>query len=158
MEELFKSLYNSEYQRIFRLCKGYFNANHELAHDATQEVFMKVWENLHTYRKEAQLTTWIYRIAINVCLSYARKASFRNEKNVNFPEVPAEFADAEQDYKLNKMYDCIQKLDDLNKSIVLMMLEGITYAEIATVIGIKEDTLRVKIHRIKQSLTQCVSK
>jgi RNA polymerase sigma factor (sigma-70 family) len=159
MEQLFNQLYETEYARVFRLCKGYFNGNEPLAQDAAQEVFVKIWENIHTYRNEAKLTTWIYRIAVNVCLMQVRKASYKKEQHTSvLPDRAAEQADEEADLKLKKMYSCIQTLDEVSRSIVLMMLDGVDYSEIADVIGIKEDTLRVKIHRIKQSLTKCVSK
>jgi RNA polymerase sigma-70 factor (ECF subfamily) len=54
------------------------------------------------------------------------------------------------------MYLCIQKLEETNKMIILMTLDGLSYQEIAEVIGITEEALRVRIHRIKKSLTQCV--
>jgi len=62
----------------------------------------------------------------------------------------------EKEEQLQKMYACIQKLDETGKMIILMVLENLTYSEIADVMGTSEDTLRVKIHRIKKSLTQCV--
>lgn len=159
MEEHFNRLYETEYARVSRLCKGYFNGDEALARDATQEVFIKIWENFHTYRNEARISTWIYRIAVNVCLMQVRKASFRKEqKGVPLPEIPVEMPDDNKEQKLKKMYTCIQTLDEVSRTIVLMMLDGVGYSEIADITGIKEDTLRVKIHRIKQSLTQCVSK
>ncbi len=159
MEDLFKRLYETEYSRVFRLCKGYFNGDEIHALDATQEVFIKIWENLPGYRNEAKITTWIYKIAVNVCLMQVRKASYRKERKVtSLPEIPAETSTDEQEQKLKKMYACIRALDEVSRSIVLMMLDGVEYSEIADITGIKEDTLRVRIHRIKQSLTKCVSK
>jgi len=159
MEKLFNRLYETEYSRVFRLCKGYFNGDNTLALDATQEVFIKIWENLSTYRNEAKISTWIYRIAVNVCLMQVRKASFRKEqKGVPLPEVPAEASEDDKEQKLKKMYACIQLLDEVSRTIVLMMLDGVEYSEIADITGIKEETLRVRIHRIKLNLTKCVSK
>lgn len=159
MEDLFKRLYVTEYSRVFRLCKGYFNGDEALALDAAQEVFIKIWENLPNYRNEAKITTWIYKIAVNVCLMQVRKASYRKEQKVALlPEIPVETSTDEQEQKLKKMYACIRTLDEVSRSVVLMMLDGVEYSEIADITGIKEDTLRVKIHRIKQSLTKCVSK
>ena len=54
------------------------------------------------------------------------------------------------------MYACIQTLEETNKIIILMVLENLEYGEIANVVGINEETLRVRIHRIKNSLTKCV--
>lgn len=159
MEKLFNRLYETEYSRVFRLCKGYFNGDDALALDATQEVFIKIWENLPSYRNEAKISTWIYRIAVNVCLMQVRKASFRKEqKGVPLPEVSTEASEDDKEQKLKKMYACIQSLDEVSRTIVLMMLDGVEYSEIADITGIKEETLRVRIHRIKLSLTKCVSK
>ena len=62
----------------------------------------------------------------------------------------------EEEDKLQIMYACIQKLEEKDKMITLMMLEGISYQEISDVVGITQETLRVKIHRIKKNLTKCV--
>ena len=59
--------------------------------------------------------------------------------------------------RLKKLYACIHKLDELNRMVILMILEGLSYNEIATVTGISENTLRVRIHRIKNNLTSCVN-
>lgn len=157
MKELFAQLYEQEYDRVFRLCRGYFSGNRVLAEDATQEVFVKIWDNLASYREEAKLTTWIYRIAINVCLMQVRKASYRKELHVlQIPDVTMDGVVDEDEIRLSKMYSCIQQLEEVNRAIILMILEGVEYSEMAEVTGIKEETLRVKIHRIKQSLTKCV--
>ncbi len=159
MEKIFRELYQKEYQRVFRLCKGYFNGNEALSQDATQEVFVKIWENIDSYRKEAKITTWIYRIAVNVCLMQVRKASYRKEKSGgDLPDIQMESSDDEQEIKLKKMYVCIQTLDEVNRTIVLMMLDGVDYSDIAEIVGVSEDNLRVKIHRIKHNLSKCVSK
>lgn len=155
---IFSELYNEQYAKVFRLCKGYFNGNEAVASDAVQEIFIKVWENLDSFRNQSKISTWLYRISVNVCLMHLRKSSSKKELNVSdFPHITAEQYADDYDKKLQKMYACINKLDEISKSIVLMMLEGIDYTEIAEVTGIKEDTLRVKIHRIKKSLTKCVS-
>lgn len=75
------------------------------------------------------------------------------------PELPLMDTDAsmqEEGERLQKMYQCINRLSATDKVITLMMLEGIGYSEISSIVGINEDTLRVRIHRIKKSLTECV--
>lgn len=142
-----------------RLCKGYFNGNIDVATDTTQEVFIKVWENLDSFRNEANISTWIYRITVNTCLLHLRKKSRKKEINTeHFPNIVSENYSPEIEEKLNRMYSCIHQLDETAKMIILMVLEGLEYAEISQVVGLTEETLRVRIHRIKKSLTQCVQK
>lgn len=86
-----------------------------------------------------------------------RKQTVKKKVNAAMlSEVITASHSADDDDKLRRMYDCIQKLDEKGKMIILMVLEGISYEEIAVVIGITEDNLRVNIHRIKKKLTNCV--
>lgn len=156
-KEQFNEIYNKHYQKVFRLCKGYFCGDIELASDATQEIFIKVWEKLDTFRNESSISTWIYRIAANTCLLYLRKSSSKKEiRTESLPQIVSEAYSDEKDEQLKQMYKCIQKLEEANKIIILMILDGVEYEQIAEVIGISEETLRVRVHRIKKSLTQCV--
>lgn len=156
-KEQFNDIYNKHYNKVFRLCKGYFCGDISLASDAAQEIFIKVWEKLDTFRNESSISTWIYRITVNTCLLYLRKSSSKKEiRTDSFPQLVTETYSNEKDEQLQQMYQCIQKLEETNKMIILMTLDGIEYPEISEVIGITEETLRVRIHRIKKSLTQCV--
>jgi RNA polymerase sigma-70 factor (ECF subfamily) len=153
----FNELFSKHYPKVLRLCKGYFNGDVDLALDATQEIFIKVWENLDSFRNESTISTWIFRISVNTCLVYLRKKSTKKEINSDhFPTIESENYSPEIEEKLSKMYACIHKLDETGKVIILMVLEGLDYSEIAQVVGLTEETLRVRIHRIKKNLTQCV--
>lgn len=156
-KDQFEAIYQNSYSRVFRLCKGYFNGDEAIAEDTTQDVFIKVWEHMDRFRHESSFSTWIYRIAVNTCLLYLRKSSTKKEvRNLSLPDREIEDYNAEREEQLAKMYGCIQKLNETEKITILMVLEGIGYKEIADVVGISEDSLRVKIHRIKKNLTNCV--
>jgi RNA polymerase sigma-70 factor (ECF subfamily) len=156
-QSLFNSLYESHFDKVSRLCRGYFAGDEAESLDAAQEVFIKIWEHLESFRGESSIGTWIYRIAVNTCLLHLRKQSSKKRKML--PELPLMDTDAsmqEEGERLQKMYQCINRLSATDKVITLMMLEGIGYSEISSIVGINEDTLRVRIHRIKKSLTECV--
>lgn len=156
-EAQFNDIYAAHYPKVFRLCKGYFNGDEAHASDATQEVFIKVWQKLDQFRQESAIGTWIYTITVNTCLLHLRKPSLKKEiKTASVPESAAETYQPQEEERLKKMYACIQRLDESGKMIILMVLEGVAYASIAQVMGISEETLRVKIHRIKKSLSNCV--
>jgi RNA polymerase sigma factor (sigma-70 family) len=156
-QAVFTTIYKEHYSKVFRLCKGYFNGDEATAVDAAQEVFIKVWQHMEGFRNESSISTWIYRIAVNTCLLYLRKASTRKElKTEILPERANEQYDPVTELRLQKMYHCIQQLDETGRLIILMVLDGVGYGEIAAITGITADTLRVKIYRIKKSLTNCV--
>ena len=158
-ETEFKQIYNDNYARILRLCMGYVSGDTDLAKDLTQEVFIKVWNNVKTFRKESNISTWIYRIAINTCL-----ISLRNKKSKRFSDtlltediLQKEEATQIKEKQYQDMYRCINKLSATNKGIILMELEGLAQKEIAAVMGLKHEAVRTRIHRIKNQLIKCVN-
>lgn len=156
----FTRLYESHYAKVVRLCQGYFNGKRSIAEDAAQDIFIQVWKHLDSFREESSISTWIYRITVNTCLLYLRKPVYKREIPTDFEsgQLDTEATPDESDDRLKQMYGCISKLEENEKAIILMVLEQVTYPEIAQVTGISEDTLRVRIHRIKKKLTDCVKK
>ncbi len=164
MEQLqihFDNLYKDNYAKVIRLCMGYVNGDEAKAKDITQEVFIKVWENLESFREESGISTWIYRITVNTCLLQLRnekikKTSTQSEFN-NVVEEEEE-SKTTHEIQLKSMYACIHKLSKENKSIILLELEGLPQKEIANITGLSHEAIRVRVHRIKNSLTKCVQK
>tara|TARA_R110002050_G_scaffold15706_4_gene48113 strand:- start:6029 stop:6520 length:492 start_codon:yes stop_codon:yes gene_type:complete len=160
LESLFKEVYQSNYPKVYRLCLGYATGDEMLAKDLSQEVFIKVWENLPSFRNNAAISTWVYRITVNTCMVY-----FRKKKNIPLPNFlntleasPDENSHHTKEQNLNSLYSCIDKLSKDSKSIILLELEGIPQKEIAAIMGLSHEAIRVRIHRIKNELTKCVQK
>ena len=148
---LFEEIYKSYWQKIFRLCMGYVN-DHSLAQDLTQETFIIVWQQLPKFRDEANIGTWIFRIASNNCLRQIEKQS-------RFPKVDLPLNLAEEKHpnietQIKFLYKCIAELPEIERIIISLELEDIKQAEIAKIVGLSEANIRVKIHRIKEKLTQ----
>jgi RNA polymerase sigma factor (sigma-70 family) len=155
--EQFSIIYKHHFNKVFRLCNGYFNGDEDLAKDVTQDIFIKVWQHLKTFRNESLISTWIYRISVNTCLLHLRKTATKKEvKSQTIIDIKVEEYSNAIDDQLKKMYECIQQLDEMSRLIILMILDGLGYLNIAEVTGISEETLRVKIHRIKKQLSNCV--
>ena len=87
-EQLFKRVIGENSQRIFRICSYFFNDRDD-RNDAYQETLIRIWENLHSFKGNSLLSTWIYRVAVNSCLSHIRNDKKRNDiiENGNNPEV-----------------------------------------------------------------------
>lgn len=157
VDRLFEDLYQTNYPKVIRICLGYVNGDEDLAKDLAQEVFIKVWEHLPSFRNEAAISTWIYRITVNTCLLQFRVKK-RTVRAVILDKVGEEMEEAysSQENQLKQLYACILKLSEENKGIVLLELEGLPHKEIATITGLSHEVVRVRLHRIKNSLTNCV--
>jgi RNA polymerase sigma-70 factor (ECF subfamily) len=121
--------------------------------DLFQEITIQVWHSIKMFRNESAVTTWLYRIALNTAIKWSTKQNKR---------VVAESLDAnthqkaevnpEANEKLDKIYREIYRLNGIDKSIFLLLLEGLNYREISEVIGIKESNVGTKISRIKKEM------
>ncbi len=153
-EALFKDIFKSNSKKIYHLCYGY-TGDDDAANDLMQETFLKVWQNLDKFRNQALISTWIYRIAVNTCLSWLRveKRQAKDKLTDNIIETKGEEI-SEKNEQVALLYKCISKLEETERIIISMVLDEIPYAEIAEISGVSEGNLRVKIHRIKSKLTE----
>lgn len=150
----FKQLFDENSKRIFNLCYGY-TGDADAANDLMQETFIKVWQNLDKFRNQSQLSTWIYRIGVNTCLSYLRTAKRRPTEELNDYIIENHTEEVgEKQEQVTALYKAISQLDEHERIIITMVLDEIPYPEIAEVNGISEGNLRVRIHRIKHKLTE----
>jgi RNA polymerase sigma-70 factor (ECF subfamily) len=147
----FEEIYKRYAPQIFRVCLGYTN-DADQAKDLVQETFIAVWKGLPGFRNQAQISTWIFRIATNHCLRALEVA-----KRMPSAELPFNLADKEEESpeeKLSLLYRSIAELDETDRIIISLELEGLPQAEIAAVVGLSSGNVRVKIHRIKEKLAQ----
>lgn len=147
---VFQSLYDQYYRMVLSLCRGYMKGDRELADDLAQEVFINVWNALPGFRGEASHKTWIYRITVNTCLMVIRK----NRNQTRMPiEVAMQAPEPESPQTESEhLYGAIGKLEEVERLIIMMVLEDVEYEEIARTLGITENNLRVKIHRARTKL------
>jgi RNA polymerase sigma-70 factor (ECF subfamily) len=152
-QEQFTALYNDYSAGIKKLCLGY-TGDAVLAQDLLQETFIAVWNNMQNFRADAKWSTWIYRIAVNTCLTQLRKRkeTLIDIENSDFVRLPDNVDTKEQEVQL--LYKCISQLPETDRLVITMVLEDTPYEEIASITGITENNLRVKIHRIKKQLTE----
>lgn len=147
----FEEIYNLYSKNIFRVCMGYVN-DYEKAKDLTQETFIAVWEHLPAFRNQSAISTWLFRIATNNCLRAIEKSK-RIQSADTFIDIPDNPHETPND-KVKALYKCISTLAEGERIIIMLVLEDIPQAEIATIVGLSEGNIRVKIHRIKQKLTK----
>ena len=156
-QKAFEQLYHDNVDKVHRLCLGYVKGNQPLATDLQQEVFMKVWQHWNSFKGTAKRSTWLYRIAVNTCLQFLRdnKNKLTESLDNKIEQVVETVVDKELQYAT--LYACMNKLNKVNKSILLLELEEVPQQEIAAIVGINHNAVRTRINRIKQQLTKCVN-
>ncbi|UKB83400.1 sigma-70 family RNA polymerase sigma factor [Chryseobacterium sp. MEBOG06] len=148
---VFEEIYEIYWQKIFRLCMGYAN-DPDLAKDLAQETFIIIWQQLPKFRNESSVGTWIFRIASNNCLRQIEK-----EKKFTKTDLPLNLEEKKHESlepQIQLLYQFISELPETDRIIISLELEEVKQAEIAHITGLSESNIRVKIHRIKEKLTQ----
>lgn len=151
---LFESLHKAHYAMVHQMCLGFMKGDTFLAKDLTQEVFMNAWVALHQFKGESTHKTWLYRVTVNTCLKYIRDK--KGTKQVPFEEIQQlaepDNTSHDEENQHQSLYRAIGQLVELDRLIIMMVLDELEYEEIAKVMGISEGNLRVKIHRIKKNI------
>lgn len=153
-EILFKDIFEKNSSKIYHLCLGY-TADADIANDLMQETFIKVWQNLESFRNQSQISTWVYRIAVNTCLSHLRVEKRRTIDSLNsdhLENLAEEISPKEE--QVSQLYKSISHLEENERMMITMVLDEVPYPEIAEIFAISEGNLRVRIHRVKQKLTK----
>lgn len=137
---------------VRRICFMYSKPEAPYA-DLYQEVMANLWRGLDKFRGEAKLSTWVYRTAINTCISYLRLNS-RHGGHSSLDEAAHLVAgdDSERADQLSAMYRLINELDAVEKAVIMLWLDENSYEQIAEVTGLSPANVAVKLHRIRTKL------
>ena len=152
MERAFIEIVRQYERVIYKVCSFYVSDEFPIA-DLYQEVVCSLWTALPKYRKESSLSTWIYRVALNTCITGVRK-DIRRVKGAATVAIQAESLPAPQsmDENIREMYRLITQLKTLEKAIVLLYLEEKSYQEIADITGLTVSNVAVKLKRAKEKI------
>ena len=135
---------------IFTVCYM-FSKDQEEVNDLFQEVLIRLWQGFDNYKGNSKERTWIYRVALNTCISFDRKKRRHNKKQVYMGDdlFGCNEHDSQQTEVLHKR---ITRLRPLDRAIVLLWLEDISYEEIGSIIGITAKNVSVRLYRIREQL------
>lgn len=163
-EERFKEIIRENESKIQRISR-YYASSEEESKDICQEVLVNIWKSLDTFRGDSLVSTWIYRIAVNTALSICGKTIRKNKLllNVDATGIANVMDDAEgqseDEYsrRLDAFHSGINQLGVIDKMMISLVMEDLSMKEIAQIVGLTEPNVRVKIHRIKESLKESVA-
>jgi len=156
-DKLFKEAIRENDKMILRICNHFFGPG-ENAKDAHQEILVKIWLNIEKFRNESQIKTWIYRIAVNVCLTFLSSNKKKSSIFVRFTKSTynKSYEDkslfSEDETKVQFLRKFIDNLNATDKVLVSLYLEDLDTKEISHITGLSESNVRVKIHRIKNEI------
>jgi len=139
-DELFQGLLKQHKGILYKIYASYCRTRDD-REDLAQEILMQIWRSFERFDERYRFSTWMYRIALNVAISFARRESTRAWHVVSDEDRALRVADqtASEPEEVRLLYEFIETLDDLNKGLVLLYLDGNSYAEIAGVLGISEN-------------------
>ena len=135
---------------IYTVCYM-FSKDEDEVNDLFQETLVNLWKGFEGFEQRSDIKTWIYRIALNTCISLERKKkrtpTVRLSMDINL------FEDRDEDTRqVDMLHKRISKLQPFDRAIVLLWLEELSYEEIGQIVGITAKNVSVRLYRIKEQL------
>ncbi|MEM9648536.1 MAG: RNA polymerase sigma factor [Bacteroidota bacterium] len=161
LERTFLNALEESQEKLFRICFSYAT-NPEETKDLFQEVLIHIWKAMPNFKGDASLSTWMYRITLNVALRY--RSNLQRAKNrisqigsITIEQIGEHQEESESRHKLDLLRQCVRSLNEIDKAVITLYLEELPYKEIGTVLGLKENTVAVRVKRIKKKLLNCLN-
>lgn len=160
LENTFLKALEQNQQKLLRVCSVYAE-DAEDKKDLFQEALIKIWEAMPSFQEKSSLSTWMFRITLNVCLrlqsTQAKKRSrFLKMDSITIENIQSEETSHEDHERLIKLRNCIKKLNDADRAVITLYLEELPYKEISEITGLTENHVAVIIKRIKEKLLNCI--
>lgn len=151
-EQEFTRLVEKHKTVVYTVCYM-FSGCREEAEDLFQDVLVRLWKGYDSFRGESDVRTWIYRVSLNTCINgqkrKKRKKTSRIPLSINL-DLFGEIND--RTLQVRRLYDRINRLGLVDRALILLWLEGLSYEEIGAVIGISVKNVSFQLYRIKEEL------
>ncbi|HEV2805497.1 MAG TPA: RNA polymerase sigma factor [Chthoniobacterales bacterium] len=160
-EQTFLRLVDQHRGIVGKVAAGYASTAAD-RHDLSQEILLQLWKAFPRYLAERPFPTWMYRVALNVAISFLRRNTRPARQTVPLDEIELELPDQsagpnEIDERVVLLQRLIATLGPLNRALVLLYLDDHSYREIATILGISETNVATKLSRLKEQLRQKIT-
>lgn len=157
-QERFLSLVEENKKILYKVANAYCKDPNDRP-DLLQEIVIQLWQSFNRFDNRCQFSTWMYRIAINVAISFYRSQRHKAQDTVPIKDFVVEIAVADEMLEqagddIRLLYKLINQLDELNRVLIILYLDGYSQDEIAEILGISSSNVSTKINRIKQKLQQ----
>lgn len=160
-EQQFEAVLRAYQDKVFRLCCAMLG-NRALAEETAQEVFLRIWKALPGYRGESSLSTWIYSITRNACLTSIKKKAQRRDFSLDIPSVRHAVERTAAEPRIpDRQPDILRLVGELpahyRQVILLYHMEEKSYEEVATMLGLPLGTVKTYLHRARKQLAETLT-
>ncbi len=144
---------------FFKIAKTYCKDNDDRK-DLLQEMMVQVWLSAPRYNNTFKLSTWLYRVVLNVAISYYRKHTIKQNYSqvIDFSQHDFVAEETEADPNLQLLEQFINELNDIDKALIILYLEDKSHSEISEILGMSVSNVGTKVQRIKEKLKEKFSK
>ncbi|NQX55722.1 sigma-70 family RNA polymerase sigma factor [Pedobacter panaciterrae] len=133
---------------IHKICRLYRDSKED-REDLFQEITYQLWKSFPSFKREAKVSTWMYRIALNTAIASFRKKRLDVEYHQVLPDLPDDEVDEEYAIRQESLFATLKQLNESERAIVALYLDDLSYRQIAEIIGINENNVGVKLNRVK---------
>lgn len=154
-EKKFARMVRANKSTIYMVCYMFSSDEDEVA-DLFQEVLIRVWRGLPSFNEQSDIKTWIYRVALNTCISIDRKKNRHPETRLSM-DINLFSDDDKETEQIKILHKRISQLLPLDRAIVLLWLENVSYDEIGAIVGISAKNVGVRLVRIREQLKAMVN-
>ncbi|MEO1049373.1 MAG: RNA polymerase sigma factor [Bacteroidota bacterium] len=157
-QKKFQDLINEHAAILNKVCRLYTDTEEDFD-DYYQEIAIQLWKSYAKFRGDSKLSTWVYQVAINTCLSQLRKKKRRPEATPidGLFDLAEPENDHIKDERLGALYQAIKRLKEIDRALILLYLEDKSYKEITEILGLSMSNVGVKINRVKTQLKQMIN-
>ncbi len=153
VENVFIDMIRQNENIIYKVASFYTNQENPIG-DLYQEIVINLWKNFSSFRGESKYSTWIYRIALNTCISFFRK----NKNKPMYVDITFDMPDVEENNdNIKELYILINKLEKIERALVLLYLDDKSYSEISEITGLTVSNVATKLSRIKEKLRKMLN-
>jgi RNA polymerase sigma-70 factor (ECF subfamily) len=158
-KDLFLDILEKNIGIIIKIARAYSKTHHD-KEDLINDITLELWKSFGQFRGDSKISTWIYRVALNTSMNYKRK---REKDRLFFLDDLQQIENqswlTEQPDSSHSeiLYQCIDELNQLNKAIILLYLDGNSHDEISDITGISKTNVGTRISRIKEQIKNSVT-
>ena len=156
-ERQFELLVREHKRTIYTVCYM-FSKDSDEVDDLFQEILIRLWKGFDSFEERSSTRTWIYRVALNAAINNDKKERRRVKTVPLTIDIDPYDSDDPSTQQIRQLYDRINQLDLIDRSLILLWLEGVSYDEIGAIIGITPTNVGVRLLRIKDKLAKMSNK
>lgn len=154
-QEIFEDWLNRHSALLFKVIRAYA-FHREDREDLFQEITLQVWRSVPNFKGGSAVTTWLYRIALNTAIRWSSRQRKHRDGHQDLDQAAGLLREQDHppDDRLTWLYEQIALLNPIERSLTLLLLDGFSYKDMSSLLGISESNVAVKVHRIKKHLVK----